>query len=61
MNERNPIKLWKTMEKVLVPTAENKPSKFKAECEKLRKIKQGSKGYKDYIAAFEKELKLIRR
>ena len=60
MNEMNPIKLWKITGKVLVPTAENKTSKFKVEREKLRKIKQCNKSYKDYIAAFEKQLKVYK-
>ena len=56
--ESNPMKLWKIISRILIPTAENQTSKFKSEREKLKTIKQGDLHYKDYIAEFEKQLKI---
>ena len=56
--ESNPMKLWKIISRILIPTAENQTSKFKSERERLKTIKQGDLHYKDYIAEFEKQLKI---
>ena len=56
---RNPVKLWKIMERIFIPSEEIRNRKYLLERDKLRSIKQGNMSYEDFIAAFEKQLEIF--